>query len=450
MRRSLACWVPGRVGGRMLIPALLLLALATVPADAAKVVLRIRAGNPIDKEQPVEIRSPLPAGVGTNNILSLGGLDLGYDDKTAQYFVFKTLVLGPKQIMVFDVEIDDIWTIPEEQLARYEAHAAALAAKLTDHVRYKQSSQALLTRVSAALSDIRQKQAANAIGTGVKPIDHIRVYEANMDFLKKVRTDVGRMENLVLYTNQDPGEMMGDDQNVPKPEQSGRQAPDTGKTAVIQIVVENPSPTRRRTDFGFTRNLPPEIRPQDVLDTGGLSLGVNEADDITYVSGEGLEIAPGATLTFAVTVKNRWDVNTPRIERLHAEATNMLSKVAARGKFVSVEEKLKSLVTQIAEVRSEVAPTELDATYINFFRTQADRLDAIEQDLQRIVINLPQIDLQTKLGFTPQAPTMKTTWLIIWLILGFLALVSLIFFLRWSGRSKAETHEAQDRPAGGG
>ncbi len=39
----------------------------------------------------------------------------------------------------------------------------------------------------------------------------------------------------------------------------------------------------------------------------------------------------------------------------------------------------------------------------------------------------------TKYGFKAKPPSMKTTWLIIYVILGFLALMSLLFFLRWYG-----------------
>ena len=37
-----------------------------------------------------------------------------------------------------------------------------------------------------------------------------------------------------------------------------------------------------------------------------------------------------------------------------------------------------------------------------------------------------------------QAPTPKTTWIIIYIILGFLAVVSLLFFARWFGRGRGE------------
>jgi len=43
--------------------------------------------------------------------------------------------------------------------------------------------------------------------------------------------------------------------------------------------------------------------------------------------------------------------------------------------------------------------------------------------------------LSPQLGFKIPAPDKRTTWLVIYAILGFLALISLLFFLRWFARS---------------
>ena len=63
-------------------------------ALAAKLVLRIKAVNPIDKSQVVSIKSNLPQGVGTNDVLSLDGLELGYDVGNDLYYVHKDVPPG--------------------------------------------------------------------------------------------------------------------------------------------------------------------------------------------------------------------------------------------------------------------------------------------------------------------------------------------------------------------
>jgi hypothetical protein len=53
--------------------------LAALPARAARVVLRIRAHNPADKPQTVNVRSYLPLDVGPDDIIDPAGLELRYD-----------------------------------------------------------------------------------------------------------------------------------------------------------------------------------------------------------------------------------------------------------------------------------------------------------------------------------------------------------------------------------
>jgi hypothetical protein len=64
-------------------------------------------------------------------------------------------------------------------------------------------------------------------------------------------------------------------------------------------------------------------------------------------------------------------------------------------------------------------------------------LNVVEEKLRRIDGLLRPIR-RPKIGFDLQAPNLKTTWLVIWGILGFLGVISLLFFLRWYGRSKSE------------
>ena len=71
---------------------------------AGTIILRIRAGNPIDKPQTIHIKSNLPQRVTTNDIVNLGGLELGYDVKSGVYYVHRVLELAPKAAEEFRVD----------------------------------------------------------------------------------------------------------------------------------------------------------------------------------------------------------------------------------------------------------------------------------------------------------------------------------------------------------
>jgi hypothetical protein len=90
---------------------------------------------------------------------------------------------------------------------------------------------------------------------------------------------------------------------------------------------------------------------------------------------------------------------------------------------------LNTAAEDLDSVMKTVGPTELNPAYIAYYRRQADSLDKIEKKLNRVDAALKP--LQTNKGFAIDAPDKKTTWLIIYIILGFLAVLSLLFFLRW-------------------
>ena len=408
--------------------------LAAQIAQAGKVVLRIRAGNPIEEPQRVRIKSNLPARVSTNDIIDLGGLDLGYDVKSDTYYVHSEVELGPKEIKIIDVELNDIWVISEDELTRLSGRAREMVGML-EETDYHASAMALQSGISRTVDGILAHQSENLISAGVKPVQHIRAYETNLRLLGQVQKDVGRAENLVLASGQDPGELIGIARDAAPP-RPVRMNPQDYKTAVLRITVKNTSPTEsRRADIN--RDLPVEIDPDDVLDGGGLEVARDSKRNVTYVFKKDIRISPNETLTFDVKIRDKWDVNDARVVSLRARIDDMSGKIGDEDQFKSVDEKLTKLKSVLVRIGSEVGPETLNAEYVSFYRAQGDRLDEVEQDIHRIEAALRPVK-QVHRGFPVQPPDLKTTWLIIYIIMGFLALISLLFFLRWMGRSKAE------------
>ena len=97
--RGPGCGGWGRLRRRIIILLFMFLTVMSMAPflEAAKVVLHIRAGNPIEKPQKIKIKSELPARITTNDIISTDGLDVGYDMGTDRYYVHKEVELGSKQ-----------------------------------------------------------------------------------------------------------------------------------------------------------------------------------------------------------------------------------------------------------------------------------------------------------------------------------------------------------------
>jgi len=413
-----------------------LLVLLLPDARAGKLVLWIQAGNPIEKTQTVRIRSNLPPGVRTNDVINLDGLDLGYDVKKDIYYVYKELELGPKKTIEFKVEIDDIWVIPEGEMEGLWEKAAELVGKLTGS-EHHEAAEGLAHEVRRNIDLIQEYQAKNAMGPGVKPVRHITAYEANLKMLSRVKRDIGRLENLVLVTGQDPGELIGEVRTVGKPTREIELSAEDYRTALIRITVRNTSPTEARK-VDVRRDLPPEIRIYDVLDAGGLEVGKDSKSGACYVHAKNVEIGADQEVSFDVKIRDKWNVNVPRVQSLKSSAGDILARVRLKEKYESLERTLLDLIDEIGEMEKEKGPDTLSEEYVAFYRGQAGRLGVIEQKINRIESALRPVEKTTKLGFNVKPPSMRTTWMIIYIILGFLAVMSLLFFLRWFGRTKAE------------
>ncbi len=416
----------------IIVFAVLLFSELGVLAD--RVILKIQVGNPAPRSQSKEIKVNLPAGIGTNEIISLDGLDLGYDIKNDLYYVYKKIDLEPQQILQpFNVEFKDIWVVPEETLNGLQKHIDGMIEKLKGKEQEK-TAQELKSEITKLLANIKILQEQNSIKSGVKTIQHIRAYESNLAEMETARKFIGRMENLVLATGQDPGRLEGDPKGAPTPKRDIEMKPQDYKTVIVRITMKNVSAVERKDPL--SRDLPSEIKANDVLDSAGLDVRTDMKPGICCIYSPSVVLAPNETKVFDVKIRDKWNVNFPRFQYLRATASNVLERATAKSKFKSIEDMLKGLITELDVLEKDVAPVELNDKYVAFFRHQASKLDVIEQKINRVETALKPFE--PKVGFNAPPPNPKTTWMIIWIILGFLAFLSLVFFFRWYGKTKAE------------
>ncbi len=419
-----------KYSGPCMVGTLLLLWVLAPAAWAARLILKIQAANPSDHVQPVEIRTSLPERITTNDIINLAGLNLGYDVKSDTYYVYGTLELRPREIAVREVELIDIWRLDEDDLRGLAVLADRIGAMLatTPHVTEAAETR---NKVQEGVTAILTRQAEARISL-VAPVVHIQAYETNLKALQVVKQHVGRMENLALASGLNPGDrLIGDDRAAAAPRREVH-LPEAYGEAVVKITVQNTSPTLRR-QISVQRHLPPEVMVEDVIDAGQLSVRHDAREQLTYVYADALEIGPMETLTFDVRIRDKWNVNVPRMSFLGDKINTLRMTTAGRTGLAAVDNMLNDAEAQLATLAQESGPDVFSPAYVAFYRRQADRLDAIERGLNRIDSALKP--LETKRGFSMPAPDKRTTWLVIYAILGFLALISLLFFLRWFVKS---------------
>ena len=400
-------------------------------------VLHIRAGNPISEPQKVKIRSELPARVTTNDIISTDGLDVGYDVRNDRYYVHKELELGPKQIREFRVQLKDIWVISDDEIERCRQKAVTLVEMLIAS-QYKEEAAKLKEEVDKGIGMVVAVQKESEIKPGVKPQVHIEGYEKASRIFRTVKQDLGQMENLALAAGLNPGELIGEAKSAPEPKRDIRLKPEQYKTAIIRIVVKNTSPADVRK-VTIRRDLPREVKIDDIIDAGGLEVKADPSrGGICTVFKEAVEIPANQSVVFNVKIRDRWNINGPRIEELAQRATNLLERIGEKEKFPEIFSMLEGILAELEKIKNEPVPQTLNEQYVAFFRGQAERIDVVEMKINRVEAALRPMDKTSKWGFKVKPPSMKTTWALIYIILGFLAVMSLLFFLRWYGKGADE------------
>jgi len=209
--------------------------------------------------------------------------------------------------------------------------------------------------------------------------------------------------------------------------------------------VTNPSLTGPKK-IPLRKEFPAEVKPTDVLDPAGLQIGFDTSLNVCYAYAESVELAPQESKVFDVKIRNPWADESNRVARLEGRASELLRVSRETQAYKSVEDDIQGILKDLAATKNEKAPAVINEEYVAHERRQAERRRAAEVRIMRVEElfqphQKPQKLFDSQL-LNVRPPDTKTTWVIIYIILGFLGVVSMLFFLRWYGRSRADTSAA--------
>lgn len=147
--------------------------------------------NPSDtKTQTVPIKMYLPQEVTPDAIVDTAGLDVEFDSEKSMYYVYKEAVeLKPAETKTFDVEIRDVWIIPQEQLDSLGAQARSIIRRLEGSEFYD-SAQRLGKTIDKTLETVAVTQNDEAVSRK----SHIGIYRNNLRIIDQIKEDIERLE----------------------------------------------------------------------------------------------------------------------------------------------------------------------------------------------------------------------------------------------------------------
>ncbi|MCX5667065.1 MAG: hypothetical protein NTY34_01980, partial [Candidatus Omnitrophica bacterium] len=85
--------------------------------SAQTVKMKMIVANPSENEmRTVPVKIFLPKGISADEVINDGKFRIDYDFERALYSAFQEVVLEPKETVALEVEMTDIWVIPEDEL----------------------------------------------------------------------------------------------------------------------------------------------------------------------------------------------------------------------------------------------------------------------------------------------------------------------------------------------
>jgi len=220
---------------------------------------------------------------------------------------------------------------------------------------------------------------------------------------------------------------------------------------IMKVLIVNPSETEVK-EFAIHNPLPPEVKPEHVLDADGLKVDYDAQTGSYFLVGS-VTLKPKEALTKRIILEDVWVIPKTRFEGLRRETDNMQEKLTgtqyeAQGMLLA-----SSVKRRLTELEERAAQPFLNPQqHINGYRDDLKALQMVESDL----VSMRQLMVMAALNPAPETPvvlatpagkvetgekgelSILTTWRIIFVILGLLGGISLSFFLVWQRQLKQQ------------
>ena len=400
------------------------------------------ANNSKTTEEVVPVKEYLPEGVKPEDIISKGDFKLGYDFDRSLYYVHQEVKLAPGASVTLEVLMNDIWRIDEAEITMFRDHLKRLATILAPS-RYADQVKILRENIDRRLDWIIEVQ-----DTVTTTENRLSNYEMNKVALEEIKIDIGSLEDLVVEVQGLPTDkIMG---KISPVSAAGGLAEGQPPKRKIKLKIEMVNPLAISNTAPLEYRLPAEIMPNLITDLGGFEVRYDPEKKLHYLSALNLAFAPHEKKSFAVELNDTWYVPGQQINNLRGHTEKLVGMFADSEALPSAEFLGKRITQALASIGKSQQQTDLTAdVYIGNYRVNAKRMEDIKKDiarLERLIVQtggspgltMAERDVKIKEGGVIPAAGSKAkalgtvnTWRIIWTIIAFAGIISLVFFMIW-------------------
>jgi hypothetical protein len=409
-----------------------------------QIILVANSSKTVTEDVPV--KRYLPEGVKPEDIISMGDFKLGYDFDRSLYYVHQKVKLAPGASMKLEVVMNDVWRIDEMEIAMFREHVKRLAAILAQS-RYAAQVKVLCENIERRLERILKVQ-----NTVTETKDRLANYEINKKVLEDVKVDIGSLEDLVVEVQGLPTDkILGAIAPAPTPAGAGEVQPPKKKIN-LKIEMENKLAISNTNSLEYY--LPAEIMPDLIANLGGLEVKYDPEKKVHCLLASNLVFAPAGTpgclKSFTIELNDIWYIPNQQLGYLRSHTEKLVGMFTDSEARPSAEFLGKRIMQELAAISNSQQLANLTAdVHIGNYRENVQRLQEVKKDiarLERLIVQtggtpgltMAERDIKIKEGGAIPAAGSKAkalgtvnTWRIIWTIIAFAGIISLVFFMIW-------------------
>jgi hypothetical protein len=197
-------------------------------AVAEAIKMRIVVVNPsTDKTQKKDVKKYLPKEIQMQHVKDAGGLEIAYDEEQGLFYVHKEAVeLAPLETKTFELVMEDVWNVPEEELRKLRTDTERVTAALSDSVYFAQADLVAKTIYGRLDEILREQKDPN-----ISRMEHIANYRDNAKVLAGVKEDIDKLEKILVAVGGPPNLELIEESDI------NLQSPTSKTTWIIIFVV---------------------------------------------------------------------------------------------------------------------------------------------------------------------------------------------------------------------
>lgn len=176
---------------QIFVLAMLAVFLGSVIAEA-NIVVRAAVVNTTPQKRKIPFKSYLPKEIKPENVVDMGDLEIAYDPKEDAYYVYKDYELEPKESVLVEIEMEDVWRISDPEIKSLREEAGKVT-KILSNTDYYDRANYLKNSIETKLNQIEQSQKV----VNPNPGGYISDYRENLKLLEAVKADLAAAKTLM-------------------------------------------------------------------------------------------------------------------------------------------------------------------------------------------------------------------------------------------------------------